>query len=395
MRKITADRIYDGLGNCLERKVIVLEADGTVRDVVDASEVSKGDVKKYDGVLAPGFINAHCHLELSHMKGMVPSGTGLIPFIKDVVTKRGISEEVIQNSIKRADEEMVRNGIVAVGDISNVIDTFETKAQSSIHYHTFVEMFDFLQGWEAENHFNNYYKVLTSLRDQYGLPGNAVPHAPYSVSKNLFSLLREENAERDVPVSIHNMETPAENELFETNSGELLDFYRELGVDCSHHQPTGKPSMYYALENMDSSKTTLLVHNTLCTEEDIKFAQKWNPNTYWVGCPRANLYIENRMVRYRTYIESGAKIALGTDSLTSNWSLSILDEMKTIAKFQSYVEFSDLIQWATINGARALKLDKKLGSIEKGKKPGINWLRDETGSEIEKLGKGVLVEPVA
>jgi cytosine/adenosine deaminase-related metal-dependent hydrolase len=83
------------------------------------------------------------------------------------------------------------------------------------------------------------------------------------------------------------------------------------------------------------------------------------------------LYIENRLPNYQYFLDTGAKMTIGTDSLTSNWQLSILEEMKTIARFQSYVPFQTLLRWATINGAEALGFDDQLGSIEVGKKPGL------------------------
>ena len=92
--------------------------------------------------------------------------------------------------------------------------------------------------------------------------------------------------------------------------------------------------------------------------------------------PIANLYIENRLPNYRYFLDSGARVTLGTDSLTSNWQLSILEEMKTIARFQSYVPFEALLRWATLNGAEALGFADTLGSLEPGKTPGLLWLEN-------------------
>jgi len=122
---------------------------------------------------------------------------------------------------------------------------------------------------------------------------------------------------------------------------------------------------------MDPNCRTLFVHNTESTPDDIRAAQAWSDNIYWATCPNANLYIENRLPNYQYFLDTGAKMTIGTDSLTSNWQLSILEEMKTIARFQSYVPFQTLLRWATINGAEALGFDDQLGSIEVGKKPGL------------------------
>lgn len=392
-RLITADRVYDGLGNYFQDIAIAING-AEVEDLVPLSNLQSTDVEKFEGVICPGFINAHCHLELSHMKGLVDTGSGLIPFIKDVVTKRDAGQEVIQEAIVRADREMHENGIVAVGDISNNTDSFKVKANSAIHYHTFVEMFDFLQEEDAQDAFEGYFKVYKRLKDDFGLPGSVVPHAPYSVSKNLFRLIGDENKRNDKPVSIHNMETPAENELFISNSGELISFYEGFGIPTRDFRATGKASVYYAMSQMDSRRTTLMVHNTLCESKEIKDVENWNENVYWVTCPSANLYIENRLPRYRYFTEIGAKVAIGTDSLTSNWQLSILEEMKVIKRFQSKISFGELIKWATLNGAKALKIDHRFGSIQKGKAPGLNLLKDDSGQPPEALSQELRVDKI-
>ena len=122
---------------------------------------------------------------------------------------------------------------------------------------------------------------------------------------------------------------------------------------------------------MDPLCKTLFVHNTLTTSEDIKAADAWSSNVYWATCPNANLYIENRLPNYQAFLDTQARMTIGTDSLTSNWQLSIFEEMKTIARFKSYVSFQTLLKWATINGAAALGYEQTLGSLEIGKTPGL------------------------
>ena len=122
---------------------------------------------------------------------------------------------------------------------------------------------------------------------------------------------------------------------------------------------------------MDPQQKTILVHNTTCIPEDISTAHKWSDNIYWATCPNANLFIENKLPNYQFFLDANARMTIGTDSLTSNWQLSILEEMKTIQRFQSYIPLESLLQWATANGAEALGFDDTLGSFEPGKQPGI------------------------
>lgn len=202
-----------------------------------------------------------------------------------------------------------------------------------------------------------------------------VPHAPYSVSQTLFSLLQKVNPPQQNTISIHNQETPAENALFQSKTGGFLDFYGKFGISLDAFAATGQTSIHYALQHLNPADRTLFVHNTLTTQSEIEEAQRWSPNTYWATCPNANLYIENRLPDYRAFMAAGARVTIGTDSLTSNWQLSILEEMKTIARYQRYVPFETLLTWATHNGALALGYDKVLGSIEPGKTPGLLLLK--------------------
>ncbi len=370
-RKITADRIYPVSSAPLDDAVVIVAADGTICAVERRSEHDPASLEYHKGVLVPGFINTHCHLELSHMRGMVDTGTGLIPFITDVVTRRNFPAELIAEAIERAQQEMLDGGIVAVGDISNTTDTFVAKARGLLRYYTFVELFDFLQDAGADKAMSDWLPVYEAAPSADGHDKALVPHAPYSVSPTLFQKIAQANAGRRVTVSIHNQETPDENELFLHGKGGFFDFYRRFGIDLSAFQPTGQPSIYFALQHLDPEQRTLFVHNTLTTAADIRAAQAWSANVFWATCPNANLYIENRLPNYRYFLETNARLTIGTDSLTSNWQLSVLEEMKTIARYQRYVPFEALLRWATLNGAQALGFDDTLGSLEVGKKPGL------------------------
>jgi len=370
MKKISADFIYPITSDPIKNGVIVLDEVGKILAIEDGQDHDPASLEKHTGIIIPGFVNTHCHLELSHMRGKVGTGTGLIPFITNVVKFRDFPEAEILDAIRQADEEMYQGGIVAVGDISNKTDTAAQKMASSIQYHTFVEMFDFLNDGLTDSEFEKY---MTVFSDQAGTDGNkktVVPHAPYTVSERLFQKINDVNQVGQT-VSIHNQETPAENELFETGKGAFVNFYENFGMPLKTFVPSYKPSIHYAIKHMNPLCKTLFVHNTLTTTTDIEAAHSWSPNVYWATCPNANLYIENRLPNYQAFLDADARMTIGTDSLTSNWQLSIFEEMKTIARFKSYVPFQTLLKWATINGAEALGYEQSLGSLEIGKKPGL------------------------
>ncbi len=381
MNKYSARLIYAGDGNIWEDKVIITDEQGNILSIEDKSNHRDG-VVFIEGIITPGHINTHCHLELSHLKGKAPTGTGLIPFITHVVTSRDASPEAIHEAIVSADKEMSDAGIVAVGDISNKSDTAAVKMQSNLDYYTFVEMFDFLQPERTAETLQQYLPVFEKQANDGYNKKSLVPHAPYSVSKTLFTEILQRNP-TDSTVSIHNQETLAENQLFLDKSGDFVDFYKKIGIDLLHFQPPGKNSIHYALHHLNPENKTIFVHNTLTTAADIEAALTWSSKTFWATCANANLYIENRLPDYRVFLTSGATMTIGTDSLTSNWQLSIWEEIKTIKKFASYVPLNTLIQWSTINGARALGYEDRLGTIAPGKKPGlvaiekVVWTNDE------------------
>ena len=392
MRKISADYIFTVSGESIQNGVVTIDQGGKILKIDERENHDLSTLEIHKGVIVPGFVNTHCHLELSHMKGKVNTGTTLIPFITGVVTKRAASMEEIHAAIAVAEQEMIDGGIVAVGDISNVTDTFPQKAKGNLRYYNFIEFFDFLQEHNTQSEFDQYKAVYDALELTNGSQKTCVPHAPYSVSPSLFEKINAANPNEGGTISIHNEETVPENDLFLTKTGGFIDFYGGFGISLDKFEATGQTSVHYALKHMNPNNKTLFVHNTLMNAEDIAATQAWSDNVYWATCANANLYIENRLPNYQLFIDANAKMTIGTDSLTSNWQLSIIEEMKTIARFQSYVPFEILLKWATLNGAEALGFDADLGSIEVGKTPGLNLLN--LGDDL-KLNAGTQVKKLA
>jgi cytosine/adenosine deaminase-related metal-dependent hydrolase len=394
MRKISANKIYPVSSSPIENGVIIVDDNGKIIAIDTLENHDKTTIEFFDGVIVPGFINAHCHLELSHLNGVAQTGTGLIDFISQVIKNRNHSQEIIQEAIAREEKNMIDSGIVAVGDISNTTDSFAQKRKENLHYYTFVEYFDLFQENNTENILQQYDAVYNALTETAKNKKSKVPHAPYSVSRKLFDLLtrhtelvsaskipkqsRYSSGRNDVTVSIHNQETIPENELFLSKTGDFISFYNRIGCDSSDIPKLEKPSIYYALEYLQKENRNLFVHNTLTTKEDIENAhlQLSKEKVFWATCPNANLYIENCLPNYKNFIETNAQVCIGTDSLTSNWQLNILEEMKTILKYQSYVDFETVLTWATLNGAKALGFADSLGTIEIGKTPGLVLIKN-------------------
>ncbi|MCO6499367.1 MAG: amidohydrolase family protein [Vicingus serpentipes] len=370
MRKISANFIFSGNTPPIQNGVIIINNNGVIIDLIDPKKIDINwkEVEKYEGIICPGFVNTHCHLELSYLKNQLSKRTQLPHFVKEIVSIRdNYSSEERLRGIQLAEQEMLKNGIVAVGDIANGSSTFLTKKMSKIKYHTFIEVFG-LDPTKAKEIINKAHKLKKTFLQSN--PASITPHAPYSISKELFQLVHEEH---EVLATIHNQETKSENELFQSHSGDLFNQLSNFGDHIKGWEPTGKNSLPSYLPQFSASQKVLLVHNTYTSAEDIVFAKQHSKNIYWCFCPNANLYIENTLPDFNLFINE--KCTIGTDSLASNWSLSILDELKTISKNYPTIPLEKLIQWATINGAKFLDFNE-LGTIEKGKSPGLNLIKD-------------------
>jgi cytosine/adenosine deaminase-related metal-dependent hydrolase len=387
MRKISAGKIYPVSSSPVENGVIIVDDNGKIIAIDTLENHDKTTIEFFDGVIVPGFINAHCHLELSHLNGVAQTGTGLIDFISQVIKNRNHSQEIIQEAIAREEKNMIDSGIVAVGDISNTTDSFAQKRNENLYYYTFVEYFDLFQENNTQNILQQYDAVYNALTETAKNKKSKVPHAPYSVSRKLFEMLKQD--QQAETISIHNQETLPENELFLSKTGDFISFYNRIGCDSRDIPKLEKPSIYYALEYLQKENRNLFVHNTLTTKEDIENAhlQLSKEKVFWATCPNANLYIENCLPNYKNFIETNAQVCIGTDSLTSNWQLSILEEMKTILKYQSYVDFETVLTWATINGAKALGFADSLGTVEIGKTPGLVLIKKMEDGKLTNQSK--------
>jgi cytosine/adenosine deaminase-related metal-dependent hydrolase len=349
-----------------DNQVLITKEDGTIEAILPVSEAGD-DIQHFEGILSPGFVNAHCHLELSHMKGMIPAHTGLQEFVKQIVALRQVEPELIQEAIVAAEAEMMANGIVAVGDISNTLDTLNQKAKHNLAYYSFVELYDLDPTLAAD-------KILAGLEIQKQFQENCVrasivPHAPYSVTNNLWDLLSAHFGIHTI--SMHNQETPDENDFFKSKTGSFLGMYERTKVNLDFFKATGLSSLQSILPVFKKAHHGILVHNSFTSAEDIQAVHAVMSNAFWCLCPNANQYIEQTMPPVELLRSQKANIVIGTDSYASNWSLSVLDELKTIQQNHPEIPLEEMLGWATINGARALQMDKHLGSFEKGKKPGV------------------------
>jgi len=369
-RKFNADQLFTGYAMLGPESVLITDEKGVVQDIVALTEAGEG-IERFNGIICPGFINCHCHLELSHMHGAVPRNTGMTKFLLSVMKDRNADVENILAAMTLAETYMVERGIVAVGDICNTIHSIKIKNSSNLYYHNFIEATGFNDD-SAEERFNASLEMYSTFREHLEKQHvSIIPHSPYSVSDTLFRLINEH--EKGSLLSIHNQESIAETEFFTTGKGELLELYKALGIDIKHFVPSKQSSLIRSIIKVTGDHTVILVHNVNTTADDLDAIRRGRnlPQLFWCLCPNANMYINGHLPDVVLLKNFNCKLVVGTDSLASNSQLNILEELKTLQEKFDMISSAELLRWATINGAEALRIDNKFGSFETGKQPGI------------------------
>jgi cytosine/adenosine deaminase-related metal-dependent hydrolase len=380
MKSFKADYVFPVCADPIKNGIVTVDDFGKIISVTDDKAPPSPDtpIEQVSGIIVPGFINTHCHTELSHMKDKIASGGGLIDFIKDILSFRAGETSEILAAAEAADQEMYDNGIVAVGDISNNSLTAPLKAKSKLYYHTFVEILGFLPE-SAEELFK---KALVTVEEFKPQSTSITAHAPYSVSKELFKLIKKHSDAGTNLLSIHNQECEDENKFYRYKLGGFIDLYKHLGVDIGYFRPQARNSLQSIIPLLTNRQKILLVHNTCTNLKDIYFIKRFDRKINWCFCPNANIYIEKRLPKIDLFVNQGLNITLGTDSLASNTKLCILSEMRTLQQGFPTLSFDTLLKWATINGAQFLGIDEEKGTIEVDKTPGLNLLTGIDGFKI-------------
>lgn len=381
MPLITADYIFSPDGwltdTCLE-----IDESGKILQISPLPAVFSGQT--YKGILIPGLINAHCHLELSMLAGEIPRLTGMTGFILEVIGKRNHFPEAVQRQAAvEAMEELWESGTVAVGDICNTGTTIEAKQNSPLFTYSFIELLGLGDG-RAEG-------ILAQgleLQEAFGnLPNDLSPHAPYSMSSKL---IQEIYAQKPALISVHLLESREETQLFHKKKGPFYDFYRRMNIPFEGFE--AENPIEHVLKDADSGQPMILVHNTEMSEQEIESVARQFPEAYFCLCPRSNAYIHGTFPDFRRFLNHQDRICLGTDSLASNDSLNIFDELVILQQEQPEIPLHSLIIWATWNGARALGQSDKFGIFAPGYSPGINLISNIAQEAVRLTGDSQLIK---
>ena len=347
MRRITANIIFPVTSPPLKNAYLEVDNNGTITAIKHLPENREiAGLEYYSGVLIPGFINAHCHLELSHLKNKIEEKSGLSKFVSQVQKLRKTTDSEILKYADASLKFMWSRGINGLGDIVNYYPAVAEKNRHNLLIHNFIEFFNESSVSDKDIIAKGQNTATAFLKNKFSF--SPAPHSIYGTSKQLMKNIITNFTNKSI-TSIHFFESRFETDFHES---EIVDY----------------------LNILTAFDKILLVHNIYLNKNFLKQLKKESAlfkKLIFVLNPNSNLYIKSKLPDVNLFYNENLNVCLGTDSLASNRLLSILDEMKTITKHFPDIPFETILQWATINGAKALNFDNVLGSFEKNKAPGI------------------------
>jgi len=379
IRRISASYVYTLDADPIRNGYVEYDDEGTIVSVGQCPEGE--DVEP--GALVPGFVNAHCHVELSHLHGKFRKSTGMAGFIDQINALRDwAGYDVKVDLTRRWMDKMWNDGVSAMADISNDDSSFEVKKSHPMYTRTFLEVFgsepEMCDGVMAD------VRELNEKAKACGIDAAPTPHSCYTMSPQLLSASAAAGLESGF-LSYHSQESQEEEDLLRSGSGAMYENRKRSGM--STPPVTGESSLKYFIDRLAAAlpapygQNILLVHNVCLKQDDIDAIKKVMINPYFAICPLSNIFIHEALPPVALMRKNGLAIALGTDSLSSNDDLDMVKELVCLHEAFPEVPMEEMLEWASLNGARFLGKDDVLGTITPGKRPGIVLVKniDENG----------------
>ncbi len=374
MKRFAAQYVYTLTSRePLRNAFVEVEEDGSVLRIGPCEEGEE----RMEGAIVPGFVNAHCHVELSYMKGLFRKGTGMAGFIDQINALRdSFSLEDKLAFLREAMDDMWEQGVVAMADISNCDDSFAVKAAHPMYTRTFLEVFG-AHPAECQEVMRRV-RALQEKAQALGLDAAPTPHSCYTMSPDLVTASSVAGLESGY-LSFHSEESEEEEEMMMFGRGPMWDNRKANGIPTP--PVTGTTSLEYFLNRILAGGLrapvpghVLLVHECCLVPEGALLAKKVLQEPFLAVCPLSNLFIHKMLPPIPVMRESGIPICVGTDSLSSNDALCMVDELYCLQQAFPEVTLGELLEWACLNGARFLGKEDVLGTLEPGKKPGLVYI---------------------
>jgi cytosine/adenosine deaminase-related metal-dependent hydrolase len=316
------------------------------------------------GVLTPGLVNAHCHLELSYLAGRLERSRGFVDWIEGLVAARASEEPAtVRAAAAEAIHALRATGTVAVGDVSNRLahlDLLEASPLRSVVFHELI-------GWDpavAED-------VIARSQPRAGgrVEVRLAAHAPHSVSPALFAAL----VRRGGPAAVHLAESEEESAFIARGDGAWRDFLDRRGVGHVAFDPAGRTPARHLHELGVLRRGLLAAHCVHLDADDLGLLAGAGVSV--VVCPRSNRNLGVGLPPVESMLQAGIRLCLGTDSLASVDSLDLVDDMVALHRERPALDPRVIVEMATVRGAEALGLDRDVGAIVPGRRAALAHAR--------------------
>jgi cytosine/adenosine deaminase-related metal-dependent hydrolase len=385
MRAVHAEAVVTGDAEVLRDGAVVVGDRGEVLDLGRAAEVLPRHagiaVERVAGVVMPGLVNAHTHLELSALRGRAPGGRGFVPWVENMIGVRAeLRPEDDADAVERAVDELDAACTVAVGEVTNTLAAVRALARRGIVGCVFHEVF----GVEREP-LEGRVAALARMKEELGAWPSAdlayapTPHTLYTTHADVVRRLVREAREQGVRASVHVAEHAPERRFLEQGDGPVAEWYEaRLKLRRDLLEWPSKSPVAFADELGVLAPHVLVVHLTDARPEELELVARRGAPV--VACPRSNLHIETRLPPLLAMRTAGLRPALGTDSLASNASLDVLAEARALADRFPAVPAAELLRMATWEGARALGRSD-VGRVARGARPGLFAIDGDPGGD--------------
>jgi aminodeoxyfutalosine deaminase len=336
-------------------------------------------------VILPALVNAHTHLELSWMRGRVPPGDTMPAWAARLISERQRGDSIQQRSTVGADfrrdaiagaiEEARASGTGLIGDVANTLEACGPLAGSRLSATVFFELLGFRAADPAG--------LVAAARDRLAaLPSSnrlkwaIAPHAPYSVSPNLFRAIAAATAGR--PLSVHLGESPEEIRFLRDGRGPWRDLLERIGAWSPEWVAPECGCVEYMRRLGVLTDRLIAVHGVQFNDDELQ--QLASCGATVVTCPRSNRWTGAGVPPIGRFYRSGVRVALGTDSLASVENLNLFSEMVVVRRLCPDIPAGHILKSATLEGAVALGFGRELGSISPGKRAELLAIRLPEGA---------------
>jgi cytosine/adenosine deaminase-related metal-dependent hydrolase len=360
----------------------VAVSEGRVVDVGKFEEIKTRNGSEIldlgEQALLPGLINAHCHLDYTCLRGKIPAQKSFVDWIQTInAEKATLSPKDYFASIQDGFAEARRFGTTTIANLTAFPELIP-QIQPPIRTCWFAELIDVRAPERADQIVDVAIESLGRARPP-GAPWGLAPHALFTASRQLFQRCEQVAQGDNILLTTHLAESPAEMQMFHDASGPLYEFLKNIGRpmdNCGNKTPLerfvdsigrgGSSNRRRAIEVNRPYHSWIIAHLNELTESDFELLERSAPKFHIVHCPRSHNYFDHSPFAFERLSSLGFNVCLGTDSLASNESLSLFDEMRAFQKnFQSVCP-EEILRMVTVNPARALHQEDGLGRIRPG-----------------------------